>query len=264
VRVPQQNSGTLDIRVNEVDIVMKAWRHPVLEGVAVLAGILIAFSIDAAWDERQDRVQAKAHLSAILDELDAAEEGFRAQLDYLNEENRLIAALLDHAEDYSGADASVDSLIFLLGPYVDYSPPMVAFDDLEGAGGLSLIDVPEVRRGIARYRGAVAADAAEQATFVDYWLREVMPYWDEVLNIRRFIDYSSLVPDGDLMPQDLAPVSLDPNYRTVLRDRRFLNQLSTRIIKTWRVRRFHLDVLDEIEVLRGVIREHYELGGSDI
>ncbi len=224
-----------------------------MEGLAVLAGILIAFSIDAWWDGHVERQQANAHLSALADELEAAEEGYLNQLGYLDLHDARVARLLSEAESYSGNPLVMDTLLISLGPYATYAPPMAAFDDLEGGGGLASIESAEVRRGIARYRRRVEGNNRTQNILALYWSNEVMPYWDQRISTRRLVEIASGMSLGEFLASDLPAVQLDPNYEELLRDRRFLNQLSTWALQIGRVRRSVGRVLTEIALLQTLI-----------
>ena len=48
------------------------WFRVGAEAIAVIASILIAFAIDAAWDQRQDNLDLKTDLAALAAEIDAA------------------------------------------------------------------------------------------------------------------------------------------------------------------------------------------------
>jgi hypothetical protein len=45
------------------------WSRVLVEGTAIVAGILLAFSIDAWWDDRQERASDIARLQGVLEEL---------------------------------------------------------------------------------------------------------------------------------------------------------------------------------------------------
>jgi len=232
---------------------LQAWRHPVMEGLTVLAGILIAFAIDAWWDGRVQSGQAESHLSALVDELEAADSVYLTMLTYLDLHDARVTRILAEAESYSGNPLVMDSLLFSLGPYATSNAPMAAFDDLEGGGGLATIESAELRRAIAAYRRTVERnDLAEQA-LADYWSTEVMPYWDQQINTRRLAAIAARGRLGPYLAEDLPPVGFDPNYEEVLQDRRFVNQLSTWALQVARVRRSVIGVMEDNSSLRNLI-----------
>jgi hypothetical protein len=225
-----------------------------MEGLAVLAGILIAFGIDAGWDGHVERRQADAYLSALAAELDVAGTGYADHLWYLDLHDQRLGRILAEAQSYSGNPAAMDTLLLSLGPFASYNPPMAAFDDLEGGGGLASIEPAEVRRGIASYRRSVERDGETQRELADYWNTEVKTYWDERIDMRRLVEIATGRPIGEFLASDLPPVRLGPNYEELLFDRRFLNQLSTWALHIARIRRSNQGMRTEIESLQALIR----------
>ena len=47
------------------------WSRIILEGGAIIVSILLAFSIDAWWDDRQQRASDIAHLQGVMKELES-------------------------------------------------------------------------------------------------------------------------------------------------------------------------------------------------
>ena len=224
-----------------------------MEGLAVLAGILIAFAIDAWWDGHIEREQADAYLSALVAELTEAEKGYLGHLGYLELHDARVGRILSEAESYSGNPLVMDTLLLTLGPFAPYAPPMAAFDDLEGGGGLASIESPEIRRGIASYRLSVERNSLTQSALAAYWATEVKTYWDQRINTRRLLEVASGLYLGEFLARDLPAVPLDPNYEELLSDRRFLNQLSTWALDIAKVRRSNQRMLAEIDSLKILI-----------
>jgi len=59
------------------------WNRLLLEGVVIVASILLAFAIDAWWDERQDRQAEGNQLLSIAAELESNAERIREKLEVL-------------------------------------------------------------------------------------------------------------------------------------------------------------------------------------
>jgi hypothetical protein len=59
------------------------WNRLLLEGVVIVASILLAFAIDAWWDERQDRQAESNQLLSIAAEIESNAERIREKLDVL-------------------------------------------------------------------------------------------------------------------------------------------------------------------------------------
>lgn len=59
------------------------WNRLLVEGVVIVASILLAFAIDAWWDDRQDRQAESNQLLNIAAELESNSERIREKLDLL-------------------------------------------------------------------------------------------------------------------------------------------------------------------------------------
>jgi hypothetical protein len=59
------------------------WNRLLLEGVVIVASILLAFAIDTWWDDRQDRQAESNQLLSVAAELESSAEQIREKLDVL-------------------------------------------------------------------------------------------------------------------------------------------------------------------------------------
>ncbi len=222
---------------------------PLAEGFFVLLGILGAFALQAWWEYRSDRVDEAARLLSVRSELLEARGGYEQHLDYLDRQDQLSAAILQEAESYSGSESRMDSLLFRLGPFDDFAPPMAAYDDAVAAGGLSLIRSAQVRQALARYGTAVRRDREEQDRVRDYFAQNISPLWAQYLNTRNQLATGRRLPDG------YPSVSMRSHYEDLFQDQRFSNQIAARTIQTMRVRSRHQAVLEEIQGLIDLLQE---------
>jgi hypothetical protein len=129
------------------------WRAAILNGAAVLVGILVAFGVDAAWDSRQERVAASAYLTSLSTELTENRGEFGNWIGILEESmeranNFLKDLVVDGSSDVTGD--SIRAMMWGLAPLVVVPPRRAAFDDLV-TGGLQTIPDAGVRRLILRY-----------------------------------------------------------------------------------------------------------------
>lgn len=77
---------------------IERWKRLLLESAAIVASILVAFALDAAWDRSQDRSIAQDQLEGVEEELRAARP-----------------VLLAEAEDQRRISAATSHLLMLLG-----------------------------------------------------------------------------------------------------------------------------------------------------
>ena len=87
-----------------------AWKRLFAEGAAILISILLAFAIDAWWEERKEQREARQSLSALRDEFLAHREQLAGAISGVDARVETIATLLTT----SPADIAVS--IFLSGP----------------------------------------------------------------------------------------------------------------------------------------------------
>ena len=114
------------------------WRHPLLEGLAVLVGILIAFGLEAWWQERAERATERVYLEALSSELEDARSFFIVRDQALAADIAIAEAVRDALNSESAvamSDDSVNVLALRLNPVSILGPPRAALDDLTSSGG---------------------------------------------------------------------------------------------------------------------------------
>ena len=167
------------------------------EGLAIVVSILLAFAIDAAWDERQERGREAEILESLLSEF----EGNR---------DRLPGRAAQHRRTVSAANALLvavrsvgpgqaisvpDTLLLPTVLHGSYDPPMGALQTVIMSGDLQLVSNPELRERLAEWPARVL-DASENEAI----LREnAAPRYRDVL--MRDIDVAAIMEL--LNPSDL-------------------------------------------------------------
>ena len=116
------------------------WRRILAEGSLIVASVLVAISLESAWQARQNRMNAKASLVEVLNELEAdksfLQEVRSSQLDILPS-SRFILAWLDDPEV-----AQLDSLNSALRQFdtpLSMWPRNYAWSSMVSANQLSLL-----------------------------------------------------------------------------------------------------------------------------
>jgi hypothetical protein len=128
------------------------WKRLTAEGGAIVASILIAFAIDAWWQDRTERIIEIQYLQAIqedllssLELLDEDEAAQQRQVGYLES-----LLLTDSDTPYSDELRRwVDDGLFNVGTY---QPQSSALRDLESSGQSQVIRNPDIRRILASAR----------------------------------------------------------------------------------------------------------------
>jgi hypothetical protein len=146
----------------------KRWIDLGVEGVVIVASILLAFALDAWWDSRGQRQDEAQVLESLHSDFRAA----GSQLDrYLiihratlgSTEEILSAARVAHsAGDAEVEVATVDLARTLIGPTFDAR--LGTLDGLLASGGLVILRSEDLRKRLSAWPGLLADAAEEEAT----------------------------------------------------------------------------------------------------
>ncbi len=150
------------------------------ESVAIVFSILLAFWIDAWWDQRGASRDAAARLNAFADELAQTETALVEHLRVLDAQVQLAATVLGEVSSFSGRSSRMDSLLFELGPFPETRFPTAALEDMLAAGGLGLISSSDLRRLLSEYRALLEMDQDEQRRARDHFEQEMAPFWTRI------------------------------------------------------------------------------------
>ena len=95
-RAAQQNSGTLEcIGLGEQMSTKKAWSRVFVEAGLIVVSILLAFGIQAGWEERQERLEERLLLQDLYDEFDQARDTLAIAVGRHRQWGALAAALAE-------------------------------------------------------------------------------------------------------------------------------------------------------------------------
>ena len=138
------------------------WRSAVLDGFAVLVGILLAFAIDAWWDLRSQNEEARAYLVALETELLENRKIIDGDLVVLRS---WVADSRSFLEDVVSPSAEpsneqVARMIWQTGPWETTPLLRAALEDLKSSGGLPAIESAALRHAIADYDRNLDRDAS--------------------------------------------------------------------------------------------------------
>lgn len=134
-----------------------------LESVAVIASILIAFALDASWDRFQARNDLAQDLAGVADELASNRQALADQLLLAERVANALEVLLG-AMDARPTDDRIsapDTTVWISQRTPTFDPSFGAIDALIATGRLAAIDDPTLRRDLAGLRDR-ARDAGEE------------------------------------------------------------------------------------------------------
>jgi hypothetical protein len=148
------------------------------ESVVIVGSILLAFAIDAAWDQRQLRNEEQEALTALRSEFSASLEQIDRVLDIYRQDRERVALLrTSSSQELRGLPQREVSAIMLATSNIwSFDPTRGATDELVGAGRLGVLRDGALRQALSTFTNLVT-DAAEDVppmrSFVEYiWLRE--------------------------------------------------------------------------------------------
>lgn len=199
-----------------------------LQGLGIVLSILIAFGIEAWWDERGDRVREGEAIRQLLSEFDVIDRQLQA-LDSSYTVGRSgtekVSELLLSMGKARGSfpDARLDSLIAAAIGNPRVFLPEGVLTSLLASGDLALLRSDSLRvalSGWAPYRSEVLADVKSAADFNTEYL---VPFLFEHVAVRT-ID----VRTG--YHEELGPSPFEHDPWPLLADRRFENLINERMI----------------------------------
>ena len=172
------------------------WAGLLLEGMAVLGGVLLAFGVESYGVQRQERAAESAYLAALELEL-GVNSGMVDERIAVSEERIADAAryLLEvvHATDDGGVDATeVNQMLRDVGPFRITRYQRGALDDLLASGGLELIRSEKIRRAILVYSRVLEQEGSRQEAALDFWERQMSPYYYEHASFYDFLAWEEL------------------------------------------------------------------------
>jgi len=190
------------------------WKRISVEAIAIVASILLAFSIDAWWEYRNDREGEQQVLMSLLREFDRIKVELDRSMDSLIVSHNATKRLLEFAgknlteEDKALIQQGFDELYV----YNTFDPPSGALDSLMNAGKLDLILDIELRTRLASWSGLVR-DYKEDEQEVDYLTsRDLGPMLD------------AIGPYPNV--EELAPGLFESQWQEAFSDVRILNSIS--------------------------------------
>ena len=127
------------------------WRRIITEGSVIVVSILLAFAIDAWWNERIERAQEREHLQSMRDEFKTSIDGAKAILESIQthaaDVDSLIASLktVEQGQSITVSDKILGSINMWRTTDVSTS----TLNALMSSGNLNQLSNPELRAELA-------------------------------------------------------------------------------------------------------------------
>jgi len=177
---------------------LRTWRQAVFEIVIVTLGILLAFGLDAAWDSYRDGRRERVHLRALVGDfqrnVEQLERSVGIEQSIVDASRRLLAIA-----KAGGRDPAVPSLMGTVFSSRQFEPIMGAYEELVGAGGLTILSDASLRSALAQFAARVRGR---------YWER-----FSEQLYLSFIREF---VGRGVLQAEPSAELFADPKFQEYL------------------------------------------------
>lgn len=225
----------------------RPWLRFGLEGVVIVVSILLAFGIEAWWQDRQDAARAGAYVTSILEDVEVNRDRIaitRAEV------NREMAAAVRLGEWLAGdgSDLEPDSVLallvtsFAIAPFV---PANQGYDQVVAAGDLGLL--PEgLRAALRQWHEAVEELRSSESQSREDRHRTAVPFLIEETSLRRAFS-ASTEQEGAPFGESAFPAGTE----ALLGNRRLDNLLTYRIV-------FLNGQLTELETMDETLAEVHE------
>ncbi|MBT8461588.1 MAG: hypothetical protein KJO44_03625, partial [Gemmatimonadetes bacterium] len=170
------------------------WAGLVLEGLAVLVGVLLAFGVESYGIQRQDRAAEAAYLAALELELgvnaEIVDDGLATTEERIEEASRYLLEVV-HAPDEGRVGATeVNQMLRDVAPFRVTSYQRGALDDLLASGGLELVRSEDTRRAILVYSRVLEQEGIRQQAALEFWERQMSPYYYEHASFYDFLGWA--------------------------------------------------------------------------
>ena len=203
------------------------WKRIVVEALAIIASILLAFAIDAWWDDRRDRIAEQNYLGSLRQEI---VEGINLAIDNIERRKDTIAAHEALIQQIQGATRASESELYELISYaslpIQYIPPRSVFNDIVASGATLLIRSDELRLALAEFDQGIRWLERTDDSSWSVWENRLQPLLEgrvpRVERLRQGLRNSLRgdVPFGEsLHKPDFDGVLADPRFEDMLAER---------------------------------------------
>lgn len=236
------------------------WMRITVEGIAIVISILLAFSIDAWWNNRQQRSQENIVLGALLDELVNVQLSAQMDLNSARLIRMSIVKLLRAGTEVQSS--SNDEIIDLLedttwaNTATHYQVPVLT--SVISSGDISLVSDPKLRLDLGKWVGRFNRVARTVSTDQAYLQNRTLPFYSDhgwLLRILNAADCKPGDPSTCWSYGDRVEVTERMNYADLLADSSFQGMLAGRLLTISDTIDFVLDELSaDLEVMIQAIR----------
>ncbi|NRB47797.1 MAG: hypothetical protein HRU41_08980 [Saprospiraceae bacterium] len=171
------------------------WLNHLLNFIAVILGVYLAFYVDARGKTNEERKEARLLMRSMVNDLEADIKSFE---DYQIPFNRNYQEDVDSlllflsTNNVGAAEGKLPSILQV----ENYAPNNSIYNSMKSSGKLKLIDDPQLQKTLSDfYDGRVQETISKNEIQADYFLDELVTWLrfnTDLLNMR-------LLPDGELL-----------------------------------------------------------------
>lgn len=226
------------------------WPRILAEGAAIVVGILLAFSIEAWWQQRNEAAQEQELLQALLEDFSATKERVHSWRDFHLSVESSTKTLLQHAisNDSPLAEGNLRRLVSGIIWFDSESYFATgALNSLVNGGDLSMIRNDTLRRLLADWPSRIVSAEVIQRQDYEFFREVLTPYLRANARLPLLATEASVRPGQSQIIFPKIETDIDGEFKVtqLLASEEFQNILMQ---KTW----IQFDILrqiDEIEIL---------------
>jgi hypothetical protein len=153
-------------------------RELIVEGVAIVLSILLAFAIDAWWDERHERAEEKEVLESLYIEFEANRDAVTATISFHDRAIQSIASLRAMAQNEILAlqPKAVEAIIGFMGSPRTFDAVRGSVDALISSGKLGILQDRQLREALTTFINIID-DTVEDTNFLG---QSSITVWNEM------------------------------------------------------------------------------------
>jgi hypothetical protein len=148
------------------------------EALVIAFSILLAFTVDRAWDSHAARSQERSLVASLKSEAERTRETLDRRIkqsDAIAADARAILAAMSSGRETPARDSILGGLGSVL-VYFFWSPVNDSYLEAMNSGRLSLLRDDSVRSSLARYQGALTAVAEGHKAIETQYFAEMEPF----------------------------------------------------------------------------------------
>ncbi|WOJ97397.1 hypothetical protein R0137_02210 [Congregibacter brevis] len=231
------------------------WTKLLAESAAIVASILLAFAIDAWWDERKERRYEQETVLGLKAEYEEHYKDISWQIDFHGELLRGITTLLQACSmgRYEDAGASIDDAVWASLVPVTTDLGSSVRDSLINSGRIEIISNIELRKKLADWDRYVDELTDTQLDSADLVRDQLMPYY-----AKHGIGLAHGNTDKDGTPWPIVTKPSNPNseaFALLFKDRAYCTTLEFRYANMNHTLDEYRYVLEAIEEIQSLLEE---------